>query len=133
MTFFRETYKKHHQNLCFFIRGLAFITKKSESLIIKEFGLRSYAILSFTGQQYKTTEEYNSRYWDNDKYCQAAKKKYTALVKEACKIASDEVAAEFQYEMCNFKTVANKYPKTSKGKLVKGKCDNLIDYSALNK
>ena len=26
--------------------------KKSESLIIKEFGLRSCAILSFTGQQY---------------------------------------------------------------------------------
>jgi hypothetical protein len=82
---------------------------------------------------HKTTEEYNSRYWGNDKYCQSAKKKYTTLVKEACKIASDEVAAEFQYEMCNFKTAANKYPNTSKGKLVKGKCDNLIDYSALNK
>lgn len=82
---------------------------------------------------HKTTEEYNCRYWGNDKYCQAAKKKYTALVKEACKIASDEVAAGFQYEMCNFKTIANKYPNTSKGKLVKGKCDNLIDYNALNK
>ena len=48
----REKYKKHPHNQYFLVRGLAFITKKSESLIIKEFGLRSCAILSFTGQQY---------------------------------------------------------------------------------
>ena len=44
-------FKKHPQNQCFFIRGLAFIMKKSEPLNIKEFGQGFYAVLSFTGQQ----------------------------------------------------------------------------------
>ena len=36
----------------FWLGGLAFIMKKSEPLIIKEFGQGFYAVLSFTGQQY---------------------------------------------------------------------------------
>jgi hypothetical protein len=51
MTCLKEKYKKHHQNLCFFIRGLALIMKKPEPLIMKRFGQRFYAVLSFTGQQ----------------------------------------------------------------------------------
>ena len=52
MILLQEMFKKHPQNLCFFIRGgLAFIMKKSEPLIIKEFGQGFYAVLSFTGQQ----------------------------------------------------------------------------------
>lgn len=35
----------------FSLGGLALITKKSESLIIKKFGLEFCDILSFTGQQ----------------------------------------------------------------------------------
>ena len=46
-------FKKHPQNQYFLVRGgLAFIMKKSEPLIIKEFGQGFYAVLSFTGQQY---------------------------------------------------------------------------------
>ena len=44
-------FKKRPQNQCFFIRGLAFIMRKSELFIIKEFGQGFYAVLSFTGQQ----------------------------------------------------------------------------------
>ncbi len=31
-------------------------------------------------------------------------------------------------DLCNFKTIANNYPNTEFGKLVRGKCDNLYDY-----
>ena len=44
-------FKKHPHSQCFLVRELAFIMKKSESLIMKKFGLRFCAILSFTGQQ----------------------------------------------------------------------------------
>ena len=44
-------FKKRPHNQCFLVRGLAFITKKSDSLIIKEFGMGFYAVLRFTGQQ----------------------------------------------------------------------------------
>ena len=52
MILLQEMFKKHPHNLCFFIRGLALIMKKSEPLIIKVFGQGFYAVLSFTGQQY---------------------------------------------------------------------------------
>jgi hypothetical protein len=52
----------------------------------------------------------------------------------ACEKATDkEVAAEINYTLCNFKTIAEKYPNTEKGKLVRGKCDKLYDYHAGNK
>ena len=49
----QEMFKKHPHNQYFLVRGgLAFIMKKSEPLIIKEFGQGFYAVSSFTGQQY---------------------------------------------------------------------------------
>ena len=47
-----EMFKKHPHNQCFLVRGLAFIMKKSEPLIIKVFGQGFYAVLDSTGQQY---------------------------------------------------------------------------------
>lgn len=71
------------------------------------------------------------RDWENDGYTAAAMNKVKQLVKYACDIVTDdEVAANIHYELCNFSTIANKYPDTQKGKLVKGKCDNLYDYHA---
>lgn len=71
------------------------------------------------------------RDWENDKYTTAAKQKAQQYAKLACQTATDkEVAANIHYELCNFKTVAEKYPNTEKGTLVRGKCDKLIDYHA---
>jgi hypothetical protein len=53
------------------------------------------------------------------------------MIASASSMATDdEVAAEIQYQLCNFKTVAEKYPNTHKGELVRGKCDKLYDYHA---
>ena len=71
------------------------------------------------------------REWESDKYTTIAKKKAQQYAELACQTATDkEVAANIQYELCNFKTVAEKYPNTEKGTLVRGKCDKLIDYHA---
>ena len=67
---------------------------------------------------------------ENDKYTTAAKQKARQYAELACKITTDEeVAANIHYELCLFKTVAERYPNTEKGTLVRGKCDKLIDYN----
>ena len=69
------------------------------------------------------------RDWENDRYTQAARDRVKKLYQEACDTATDdEVAAEINYALCRYKTVATKYPKTAKGQLVLGKCDNLRDH-----
>ena len=71
------------------------------------------------------------RDWERDKYTITARKEVEDLIETACKMfTDDEMAAETNYMLCNFKTVAEKYPDTEKGILVRGKCDNLYDYHA---
>lgn len=58
-----------------------------------------------------------------------ALKKAEELFDLAIKTAqSPELKAEMLYELCNYKTIAKKFPDTQKGRLVRGKCDRLIDY-----
>ena len=53
------------------------------------------------------------------------------IINDACSIITDdEVGAEIQYTLCNFRTVAMQYPHTKMGQLVKGECDNLYDHHA---
>lgn len=69
------------------------------------------------------------RDWENDQYTKSALNKVKQMIASASSMATDdEVAAEIQYQLCNFKTVADKYPNTEKGALVRGKCDKLYDY-----
>lgn len=71
------------------------------------------------------------RDWERDKYTTMARVKVKELIKSACRMfTDDEIAAETNYILCNFRIVAEKYPDTEKGILVKGKCDNLYDYHA---
>ena len=71
------------------------------------------------------------RDWENDQYTKSATSRAKQMIASACSIATDaEVLAEINYELCNFKTVAEKYPNTQKGELVRGKCDKLYDYHA---
>ena len=73
----------------------------------------------------------DKRDWENDHYTKAAIARADKMVDAVCKMAiDDEVAASIQYELCNFKTIARKYPDTHYGILVKGACDNLKDYHA---
>ena len=74
----------------------------------------------------------DKRDWKSDKYTTAAKERSAQYAELACRTATEkEVAANIQYELCNFKTVAEKYPNTEKGLLVRGKCDRLIDYNLI--
>lgn len=40
---------------------------------------------------------------------------------------------EIHYRLCHFRTVAQKYPDTAKGRLVRGECDKWVDYDIFNK
>ena len=85
----------------------------------------------YRGSRYYGCVIGDKRNWENDKYTTTAKKKAQQYAELACQTATDkEVAANIHYELCNFKTVAEKYPNTEKGTLVRGKCDKLIDYHA---
>ena len=84
-------------------------------------------------QYYRGTSHWGrvceKRDWESDKYTITARRKVEEMVKSACGMfTDDEIAAETNYMLCNFKTVAEKYPETEKGILVRGKCDNLYDY-----
>lgn len=73
------------------------------------------------------------REWENDQYTKAATDEATKLFKLAIETATDtELKAEMEYALCNFRTVAEKYPNTIKGQLVRGACDKLSDYHIEN-
>lgn len=74
----------------------------------------------------------NKRDWERDRYSVAARKRAVQLAQQACDIATDsEVAANIHYALCNYKSVAERYPNTEKGRLVRGACDKLRDYHVL--
>ena len=69
------------------------------------------------------------RDWEDDEYTKSAMNRSQELIKKACEIATDdEVAADIHYELCHYLTIAEKYPNTARGVLVRGHCDNLVDY-----
>jgi hypothetical protein len=109
-----------------------------KALLLIEYiaGLRNSFDLCWGLTQYYRGTSYwgqvcEKRDWENDEYTQAARGRVKELIKLACNIVTDdEVAAEINYALCNYRTVAEKYPNTKKGKLVIGQCDNLRDYHA---
>lgn len=69
------------------------------------------------------------RDWETDRLTKAAICRAKKLTETACSIVTDdEVAANIHYELCRYKTIAEKYPNTERGIFVKGHCDNLRDY-----
>lgn len=69
--------------------------------------------------------------WENDDNTKGAIAKVKDLIDGACNIVTDdEIGANIQYMLCNFKTVARDYPNTEKARLVRGRCDNLYDHHA---
>lgn len=109
-----------------------------KALLLIEYiaGLRNSFDLCWGLTQYYRGTSYwgqvcEKRNWEEDEYTQAARDRVKELFELACDIVTDnEIAADINYLLCNFKTIAEKYPDTPKGKLVIGKCDNLYDYHA---
>jgi hypothetical protein len=89
-------------------------------------------------QYYKGTNFLNQvcvkRDWESDKYTSAARKRAQSLIYEALQTVTDpELAADLHYKLNHFRTVARKYPDTTKGRLVRGECDKWVDYDIFNK
>jgi hypothetical protein len=110
---------------------------KAQKMLKYSIGLRNSFDRCWPLTQYYRGESYwgcvigEKRDWENDRYTKSATNKTKQMIASACSIATDaEVLAEINYELCNFKTVAEKYPNTQKGELVRGKCDKLYDYHA---
>ena len=73
----------------------------------------------------------SKRKWQNDACAKTAMRKTEQLINSALKTATDDnYAADMLYELSNYKTLEAKYPNSKKAKLVRGRCDNLIDYHA---
>lgn len=108
--------------------------RKAQLMVKYAIGLRNSFDFCWGLTQYYKGVNYwgqvcEKRDWSKDKYTIAAKNKVKQLVQLACDIVTDdEIAASIYYDLCNFKTIANNYPNTEFGKLVRGKCDNLYDY-----
>lgn len=74
------------------------------------------------------------RDWINEAPAIAARNRVRELVQQACTIVTDdEVAANIEYSLQNYRTVAKRYPNTTKGQLVRGSCDNLVDYNIMSR
>ena len=72
------------------------------------------------------------RDWESEPEAIRARNRSSKLFKTAFALFSDpELAAKALYEIHQYRTLANKYPDTETGQLVRGNCDNLVDYATL--
>lgn len=110
--------------------------RKARLMVRYAIGLRNSFDRCWSLTQYYRGESYwgqvcPKRDWEHDPYTRAARRKVESTINEAVAlITDDETRADIEYELCNFSTVAHRYPNTEKGRLVRGRCDNLADYHA---
>ena len=110
--------------------------RKAKLMLKYAIGLRNSFDRCWALTQYYRGTSYwgqvcEKRDWESDEHTSAAKNRAKELMKLACEIVTDdEVAADIHYELCQFATIAEKYPDTLKGVLVRGHCDNLVDYKS---
>jgi hypothetical protein len=108
--------------------------KKAQLLVKYAIGIRNSFDRCWALTQYYRGYSFwgrvcEKRDWESGKCVDAAMDKVEELTNLAFgMMTDDELAANIQYMMGNFKTVAIKYPDTAKGELVRGQCDNLYDY-----
>ncbi len=71
----------------------------------------------------------DARDWAVEQECREAIDRSDRMIAEACGMVTDaDFAAEVQYELCNFRTVAIRYPTAKVAATVRGGCDRLVDY-----
>ncbi len=135
---FRYDFAKEMYSLEQNINLLSDPNRKARLMLKYAIGLRnSFGRCWALTQYYRGTTYWGQvckkRDWESDEYTQAAKSMSQEIIAKACEIATDdEVAADIHYELCHFATIAEKYPNTARGELVRGHCDNLCDYKMGN-
>lgn len=135
-TTFRYDYAKEMHSLEKQMAATNNPNRKAELMVRYAIGLRnSFDRCWSLTQYYRGTSYWGSacdkRDWESDKITLKATKRAEKMCTEACQMVTDpEVGANLNYLLCNFRTVAERYPDTEKGKLVRGECDRLIDYHA---
>lgn len=69
--------------------------------------------------------------WENGALTQQATRQVERLFSKALNdFIDDEHAAQAQLLFCNFETVCEQYPETLAAEIVRGRCDQLVDYHA---
>ena len=110
--------------------------RKAQLMVKYALGIRNSFDLCWGLTQYYWGTTYwrqvcEKRDWESDDITKAALERAKELINLACDmVTDDEAGANIQYMLCNFKAVARNYPNTEKGRLVRGKCDNLCDHHA---
>ena len=125
---FRYAFAREMNSLEMNIKRTKDPNRKAEMMFRFAVGIRN----SF-GRCWSLTQYYkgSKRKWQNDACAKTAMRKTEQLINSALKTATDDnYAADMLYELSNFKTLEAKYPNSKKAKLVRGRCDNLIDYHA---
>lgn len=122
---------KFAKRMCELQREIETATDENKKAML----MLSYAIGMFNsvGQNWSLTYYKKSCDYACCEFPQSKKVREQAakIIAEAEATASDrEIKAAIQYELCNFKQVAVCYPDTELGKMVRGRCDKLIDYHA---
>ena len=113
--------------------------RKAQLMVRYAIGLRNSFDCCWALTQYYRGSSYwgqvcEKRDWEVGVHAQRSMERATQMVNEACALfTDDELAANIHYKLCNFKTIAEKYPNTAKGQVVRGECDKLIDYHAHTK
>jgi hypothetical protein len=135
-TTFRYDFAKEMHSLEKQIAATANPNRKAELMVRYAIGLRNSFDRYWSLTQYYRGSSYwgsacDKRDWESDKITLKATKRAEKMCAEACQMVTDpEVGANLNYLLCNFRTVAERYPDTEKGRLVRGECDRLIDYHA---
>ena len=69
--------------------------------------------------------------WTENDLTHQAEKRVERLFSQAMNaFTDDEYAAQAQMLFCNYKTIAERYPETLAADIVRGHCDQLVDYHA---
>lgn len=133
---FRYSFAREMNSLEINIKRTKDPNRKAEMMFRFAIGIRNSFGRCWSLTQYYKGEEFygrvcKKRKWQNDACAKTAMRKAEQLINSALKTATDDnYIADMLYELSNFKTLEAKYPNSKKAKLVRGRCDNLIDYHA---
>ena len=134
MVDFKYKFSREMQSLEMEISQVTEPNRKAKLMIKFAIGMKNSFGHCWTLTQYYKGREFwgqvcEKRRWEWDNYTIAAEERANTMLKDAFTMfTDDEIAAEMHLKLFNFRTVAEKYPYTNKGKLVRSSCDNLIDH-----
>ena len=134
---FKYDFAREMQHLEQCIAGTADPNRRARLMLRFATGIRNSFKACWPLTQYYKGECYiyqvcEKRQWETDRHTTAALLHSDCMVREALDIITDPcLAAEVQYALCNYATVARLYPNTPHARKVRGACDNLKDHSPI--